>query len=277
MTQAPVTVAPDATQGDDCLRTIELERYLAGDLEQPQRALAEDHLVACAHCHGRVERLRADGARRLAAAPREAMFERVGAEARRRSGSQRAWWRTRWLVPAAAGCAAVLVLLGVAFFGPDGKDAPGVRTKGSVAIDLYLMRARQVRPATPADRFQAGDRIQFVYSAPRHRFVFLVSLDDSGRVTNFNHQATPRSVPIEPGVGLVLEGSIILDETPHAERIFAVFSERPLDWTEVAAAARRAWDRAAQTHRGVASIQRLPLDQPQASVLLPKGPAGTVP
>lgn len=262
--------APAAPGGEQCLRKIDVERYLAGDLAARQHARAEDHLVACASCRERVERLRADGARLMAEAPAEALLQRVRIEAERRAGPGRTWWRAYWLVPAAAGCAIVLVMLGMALLTP---EDPGVRTKGAVAIDLYLMRQQQVRPATPADRFQPGDRIQFVYSAPRQRFVFLVSLDDTGRVTNFNHRAATRSVPIEPGIGRVLEGSIILDETPHAERIFALFSEQPLEWSEVERAARLAWREATEARSGVASIQRLPLEQPQATVLLPKDQA----
>lgn len=75
----------------------------------------------------------------------------------------------------------------------------------------------------------------------------------------------------------MLEGSIILDETPQAERIFALFSDRPLSWDEVQAAARRAWQEAIREARGVDPIDRLPLDWPQVTILLPKGPTGPVP
>lgn len=254
-----------------CLRPIEIERHLAGDLGPEDRRQFDAHAGACEACRRRLEQGRAANERYQSNCPAGPVLAQVRAESHRRAGRGP---NTRWLVPAAAACAAVLVLLGVLL---PRSQAPGVRTKGAVEISLYLMRGDRVRPALPADRFQQGDRIQFVYSSPGQRYLFLVSLDDAGRVANFNYRATPHSVAIEPGVEQVLEGSIILDEAPHAERIFALFSDQPLAWDEVHQAALRAWQAAARADGDVVSIERLPINLPQASILLRKGMAGRGP
>jgi hypothetical protein len=52
--------------------------------------------------------------------------------------------------------------------------------------------------------------------------------------------------------------------------VFAIFSDGPLSWDEVEAGARRAYARLGETGNTLEDLEILPLDHPQASVLLEK-------
>ena len=109
---------------------------------------------------------------------------------------------------------------------------------------LFVVAALLAVEAVPGQAggiYHKDDRIQFSYSSGPNRYVFLVSLDERGTVSNFNHQGKATSVPIKPGSNRVLEGSIILDDSVGPERIFAVFSNQPLRFDELKDAADRAY------------------------------------
>ena len=172
------------------------------------------------------------------------------------------------LVPAGAVGAILLILAFVLIMCPDEPTQASIRTKGDVSIRLHVLCGGQAEPGESGGTYKEGDRIQFDYTSGANRYLFLVSLDEAGRVSNFNYQGSPTSVAIVPGGGLLLEGSIILDDSPHPERVFAVFSNEPLDWKTLERAARRAYDELKEEGGSVKDLRRLPIDLPQASVLL---------
>src|SRR5262249_5724233 len=83
----------------------------------------------------------------------------------------------------------------------------------------------------PGDRVLPGDRLRFIPRLPagsRARYALVGSVDGAGRFSQF-YPAEPAesSVPLPP-TGQPLPGSILLDRAEGPERIFAIYSEKPL-------------------------------------------------
>ena len=165
--------------------------------------------------------------------------------------------------------AIVLAVLFVAFW-PVHDPKPTIRTKGDVSIELWVLEGEQEVKVDPGHSFEAGDRIQFKYTSGANNHVFLVSLDEDGRLSNFNHEMFGESKKIVPGGGMVLEGSIILDESTRAERVFAIFSNEPIKWQEVERAAKDVYADLERNEGSLSKLERLPLQYRQATVLLNK-------
>jgi len=257
--------APDTPPG--CPREFDWTLAAAEPQTPGARALS-DHAASCPRC---AARLAAREGERALLAQRHPFEEfRAAVEARVAQGARRRRLALR-LVPALAACAALVA--GLALWPaprPAPGDAGGLRTKGSIGLRFYVQRGAESEPGVSGGEYHENERIQFTYSSGPHRFLFLVSLDERGRVSNFNHRGEPRSVAIAPGEDRVLEGSIILDSATGYERVFAVFSDRPLAYGEVRRAAETALAEAVRAGRTVRDLERLPLPWPQASILLLK-------
>ena len=248
-----------------CPRRFEIMRAESGDSEPAERDAIGRHIEMCQSCRAIWESFRRRREAFLEDHPSGPTFARLTAEADRRLNRRRQLMR---LVPAVAAVTGFMVLAVILVWPSPPKYS--IRTKGDVSIRFHVLRDDQVEPGVSGEAYKEGDRIQFEYTSGANRYLFLVSLDDSGRVSNFNYQSSQTSVPIIPGGGLQLEGSIILDDSPYPERVFAIFSNRPLDLENVKRAARRAYDELKKENGSVKDLRRLPLDLPQATVLIIK-------
>lgn len=252
-----------------CPRRFDLIRLTAGDLQAEDARALSAHTATCPRCAAElaaIERGREDF---LARHPFEEVAPAMLRGARRRNRGRRLAFG---LVPAGAAAALLMVIFQVLRPGPlaEQPPGPGIRTKGEISLGFYVQRGDRAVPGRPGETLRRDDRIQFAYSSGSNRYVFLLSLDDRGAVSNFNHQASPTSVPIQPGSGRLLEGSIILDASVGPERIFAVFSDRPLHFDQVRGAAQEAYREIRRGGGGVGDIDSLPLPHPQASILIQK-------
>jgi hypothetical protein len=245
-----------------CPRRFELIRLAAGDGEEQELATLRAHANSCPACGAILTSLEMQNKDFLERRPfskiAPALFQGGHKLASRRRFVLR-------LVPATA-AAVVLLALGVIWFAL--RPEPTIRTKGDIALAFYVQKGAEAVPGRSGGTYHENDRIQFAYSSGPHRYVFLVSLDDRGNVSNFNHRSATASVPIEPGSGRVLEGSIILDASVGPERVFAIFSNSPLQLEEVKDAAKRAYHDLQKSGKSVRDLTRLPLHHSQASVLL---------
>lgn len=248
-----------------CPRRIELIRSLDPASGDERTRAVRKHAAGCPRCTEIIASLE-DGRREfLANHPSEAVVPRL---LERAAGS----CRRRRLALVAAPAAVLLATIVVLVAWPvNHHPRPGAtRVKGGVSLRFFVQRGRRSVEARSGQVFHAGDRIQFVYSSGAKRYLFMVSLDDEGRVSNFNYKGSQRSVPIVPGNGQVLAGSIILDDNKGPERVYAVFSDRPLELPEIEHAAKLAFERLRHKGGKLSDLSRLPLPQPQASILLEK-------
>jgi hypothetical protein len=241
----------------DCPRRFELIRLAAGDGEEKELSALRAHAESCPQCGSVLTSLEQQRHEFLERHPFEKIAPRLLQGPRRRSLLR--------LVPAAV---VGLLLLGVLWYAF--RPGPAIRTKGDIALAFYVKKGEEAVMGQPGGIYRQNDRIQFAYSSGPHRYVFLVSLDDRGTVSNFNHRGAETSIPIQPGSNRVLEGSIILDDSVGPERIFAVFSNQPLRFEEVKNAADKAYRELLKSGAGIRDLDRLPLPHSQASVLIVK-------
>jgi hypothetical protein len=110
-----------------------------------------------------------------------------------------------------------------------------------------------------------NDRIRFVVTSDRARFLMIASVDGAGNASIYFPYHGARSGPVA-GERVELPGSIILDDAPGPERLFAVFSDEPISADVVR--------RALEEIRGAGAIRstsRLSVDaQDQLSLVFEK-------
>jgi hypothetical protein len=239
-------------RAEGCPSDLELERALMGEAVP-----AAAHLTGCPHCAPRVEWMKQVG-QCFATSVFPRLREGV-AEAATRPRFEWPWRLTAVLVPLAA--AAVLF---VVYPRTPGRDYVGDKGgPGSSTLEVYLGEGSQGRRIGNGERVHPGDGLRFVVSSAQPRG-FLFTVDSTGRVSRLYPNEGLRPAPLD---GLLPNGAI-LDDVPGPERVFAVFPTRAMEFPEVEAAVAAAF-------RGPQSLRdtdRLPLNVPQASVLLEKEP-----
>ena len=241
-----------------------LNRLWLEDLEEGDKVEVARHVEQCESCQAAIAEFERERQEFLVKNPPEKIEEYVLSQVERRIRAKR-----RFTIAAVPIAAIVLAVLFVVFW-PVHNPKPTIRTKGGVSIELWVQDGEKVVKVGPGKSFKAGDRIQFKCTSGADDHVFLVSLDEAGQVSNFNHEMFGTSKKIVPGSGIVLEGSIILDESVQAERVFAIFSNEPIEWQEVELAAKQAHEELARNEGSLRELTSLPVEYPQATVLLRK-------
>jgi hypothetical protein len=115
-------------------------------------------------------------------------------------------------------------------------DELEIRAKGDFDLLVYVRRGQHV---SLLDRFNRvvhpGEEIRFVLTGvpEEHSYVLVASVDGAGVATVYFPYGGTGAAPL-PGPGRwEVPGSIVLDETLGPERVFAVFSKRPLTAADV--------------------------------------------
>ncbi len=228
---------------------------------RPENHPVHDHLQTCDRCRERLsEWERADQKFHNEVFPvtEEKVVERL-------SGSRSGFFGLFTYPRLAAASAVVLALvLAVGLWHPSQRQSTYIGVKGTLGLEVYCHRAGQVFRVHPGDRLLPEDRIGFAVSTPGPGHLMIVSVDQQGRVSLFHPPA-----PVEGG-RTELEGSTILDESRGPERIFAVFSEGALDFSEVKSAV----ERGLKDSGGVENLKKLPLGLAQNGLLIHKGSIG---
>lgn len=238
-----------------CPHDLELEQVLAGE-----RIAAAEHAASCAHCAERLTAMRAAGEHfRTAVFPR--LRDPVAAAASRPS------WRLPWLLVPVAAAAAVLAVWLVPRVGPP-PDHVGIKGSADPAgptFEVYVGEGSTGRRLAPGSAVRPGDGLRFVASSPQ-RTVFVFTVDARGAVSRL-YPADGEAPAVATGL---LPGGAVLDEVTGPERVFAVFPDRSLRFSDVEAAVKRGLGEPGP--EAVRRLERVPLDVPQRTVLLEKEP-----
>lgn len=258
------------------LSSLALDLLLLGDLGDEPARDAKRHIEACPSCRERYEELQLS----YETFERQ-VHPRTAADVTRRAGTtvaatpflgahpRRSRWRTATLA-ALAGAAALLLLLARPFGRrePSLAEDTALLVKGAPSFDIFARRASRVFLVQDGAQLEPGDAVRFMASAGGASFLLVASIDAAGRATIYFPYLGQESAAISPGRHFTDSSSIVLDETRGPERIFALFSSKPIA-AEVVSRALAAIGRG-----GVESIRGAPrVDVPadfQTSVLIEK-------
>jgi hypothetical protein len=250
----------DDSLSDACFSDLALDRLRIGELG-PTSDLAI-HVNGCARCAARLAALRADArpftddllVARLAAAVRAQA--RAQARARGRRLAMPLW---------SGGLAAAALLLLYVHVRPP--TSPSLRSKGRGALELVVRHADgRVEPVVAKTLLHAGESVRFIVSTDEGGYLAIVGVDARKVVTAY-HPATGQARPIAAGPRQLVDGSVILDDAPGAERMIAVVCARPLSVDAITSAARQALVRADGDPRRMGALA---LDCRQLSFVIEK-------
>ena len=208
---------------EQCISNLRFDALAADELDASERQALEQHVMRCVRCHAR-ERALSELRDRFDAQERG----RVPADpiASGVRGKPRTWLAAVAVTVAVAAAAALLAL------SPRGDGASAVapteRTKGGEHIAFFLKRGDHVQRGAREQNVQPGDKLRFLYSAPRARYLAIVSLDSRHQVSIF-YPESERAERIEPGVDVALPSAVELDGALGEERVYALFCDVPLE------------------------------------------------
>jgi hypothetical protein len=246
MSRDPETIPP--RRPDECLSDLALDQVLAGARE------SWPHVAGCVRCRGRLEALR-----------RENQLPEAWLAAGIARTRRRLWRRRAGTVASLALAAALVVTFTRVSRPPPVGDAEQI--KGDpVALGVYVRRgAGVVEAAVSPAAVAPGEQIRFEVTSARPGFLGIVGIDAAGAITPYV-SAGARLKPIGRG-RLLLDGSVLLDDTLGPERLIAVVCRDERATRELTDAARAALDKA----RGdPAAVGALELGCAQAPFLLQK-------
>ena len=110
-------------------------------------------------------------------------------------------------------------------------DPDYLGVKGQASLRLVVKRGDDRFWYWPGVPLAPGDAVRLIPYAPGHRYVLVVNRDETGRIQVVYPFGGKASAPL-PHPGEPLEGSLILDEVPGREELFALFSPVPLEAPE---------------------------------------------
>lgn len=254
-------------EGDGRCPGFALRRLHAGELSGAEAARVREHADGCARCGAVLAGLAAEDAAFHARSfddfsrEVEARLPRVRAETavppRRRSPVF-----ARAIPLALAASVAAVVFLPRLF------DAPaerGVRAKGGAAVEWLIGGAGPVREAVDGERLAPGERVRLQVHPGASGHLLALAVDAAGEVTPL-YERDGRSLPVTPGATAVLPDSIAF-EGAGPERLYVLFSERPLAVEAAVGAARAEFGRAGSVE-GMGDLPGLAAEQ--ATTLLVK-------
>jgi hypothetical protein len=233
------------------LSSLKIDEFASG-VEVDARA--RTHLETCTRC--REELATSEAAR--------AEFVRAVFP---RTASKLAVSRTRWwLVPALA--VPALAALALWLWADHREPAHGddLAVKGGPTFRVFAKRGDAVFAVRDATRLAPGDQIRFVVGSRGPAYLLVASIDGAGGATIYYPYGGARSGPVDSAAG-ELPGSIVLDRAPGPERVFALFSEQPLDAAPVLRALR---ELGARGPAAIRDTRTLDVPSVQASVVFDK-------
>ncbi|WP_342380644.1 DUF4384 domain-containing protein [Myxococcus stipitatus] len=208
---------------------LKLEALSMDALPPQERDTTQAHLDACLTCRARAEEL-ASYRRHFVAY----VLPRADALPSRPAPWSSRW---RWWTPALAACSAAL--LAVALVWVPMPEEPEFSPKGGTVFQLFAHRGERTWKVEEGEALAPGDQVRFVVEGEGLPFVLVVSVDGAGQVnTYYPFGGTQSGLLPSNGLPVEIPGSVVLDNAPGPERLFALFSRQPLTFESVAPALR---------------------------------------
>ena len=136
--------------------------------------------------------------------------------------------------------------------------------KGGLGLKVFVSRAGAVRQLNDGETLAQGDALRFAPAVPADGYLMVVSVEETGKLNVYYPAGGDAAMKVAAG-SEPLPGSVVLDGSAGAERVFVLYSPDPFALPQVRDAAGRA------KGQGVAAMTRLPLDLSQATLSFRKG------
>jgi len=254
---------------DGHISALDFDRLALGILSPQNGSALLAHVDTCAFC--RAERQAGDEARIVFAKhiqPKQLSVVQGLARQKARWFALRYWaWAPALVLFAALGARWSSVRSGPQEPEPLGA---GIQKKGGASLSIVAREGNDVFRVDGRRSLRRGSQIRFLLDADDLPYVLVASLDGEGRSTIYYPYDGAESAKVQNAGQWEVPGSIVLDSTSGPERVFALFSRKPLS----ASLVKEALGKRALV--GVAGLrQDTPLNvagEEQASVLLEKSP-----
>jgi hypothetical protein len=117
------------------------------------------------------------------------------------------------------------------------RPATDVTVKGGrPACEVFARRAGRIFAVKDGSALTPGDEIRFVVRPAGYRHVLVASVDAAAVATVYAPYGAERSLRLPSATDRAeLPGSVRLDTTPGPERLYCLFSQRPIDAAPVLA------------------------------------------
>lgn len=213
------------------ISTLKLHQLRYGELEGREKGLLRQHLDDCAHCRQRLQAMQADRAE-FELRPMPAAIRDLDRPPRSLLSRLRVRWVGLGLALATAAALLMVFQPSTTVPGADPRAMPGVRAKGETQpLEVWVEQDDSVVALGEGDSLWAGARIQLRFDPGDARWITLAGRDGSGALEIYgNLEATGadglQSAPF----------SLVLDDTPGAQRFYAVMADRPIFDADVEAA-----------------------------------------
>lgn len=197
------------------LSDLALDRLLAGELDGTAGEPVRAHLAQCGACEAR----RAELVAEADAFPQQVWIAGEAAKVKKRldAGAKR---RFTPLAGVAAFAAAASVAA-VAFFAQPPVDDATRPKGGKVGLVLFARHSDgQVEKLESGAVLAGGDAVRFQVWTEQGGSLTIAGVDGAGKVSTYLHADLPQAVR-----GELLEGSVVLDDAPVAERFFAILCD----------------------------------------------------
>ncbi len=249
------------TPGAPHLSSFALDALALGALTPGEETSAKEHLLACDRCQRELEEIQA----LHRTFTREVMPQTLPG-LRRRVPRDSPWRRLLtpavW-VPSLAGLVFAVALAPSLLQRLSGSDRePQYSIKGGPAFHVFAKRQGRVLAVKDGASLAPGDEIRFTVEPAGAAYLMIASIDGAGNATVYVPYGGSESLRLDRANRGELPGSITLDAAPGPERVFALFSSKPLSSETVVPALRGI---GARGPKAIRSERKLPVaasDQP---------------
>lgn len=208
------------------LSQFTLDAFALNALPPERHAAAVKHLETCATC-----RARADELASLRQHFTTHVVPHTAAALRRAPAWHTAW---RWALPALAAVSATVLMLVRPVAPPVApEEEPEYGVKGPPVLQVFAHRGERTWQVQEGEVLAAGDQVRFRVGSGGLPYVLLVSVDGTGQVSAYHPFGADQSASIPPQELVELPGSVVLDPAPGPERLFVLFSRKPLSFAAV--------------------------------------------